>query len=89
MNLSPRPAEALLSQNDSRPDDLDIHQEGSRFGNTQVTGGLAFQGNFVGLTISEFVPTGVQVTNTHDVQTPRRRSDQHTQARSPTLPSSR
>lgn len=34
-------------------DDYQISQEGSRFGETHVTGGSVFQGNFVGLSISQ------------------------------------
>jgi hypothetical protein len=53
MDLPARPMRTLSNQEESRTRDGQIRQEGSQYGPTQVSGGIALQGNFVGVTISE------------------------------------
>lgn len=84
---SPVPVRTPVNPEDSRPGYTHIHQEGPRFGATQVSGGISLQGNFAGLTISKLMPAAVPAFNTDDVQTPQR--DPTTAASSPTPRSSR
>ncbi|EXJ95817.1 hypothetical protein A1O1_00941 [Capronia coronata CBS 617.96] len=56
MDSPARLREAQPRREDPLPNDGAIHQGGSRFGTTQVTGGWALQGNFVGLTINSTAP---------------------------------
>ncbi|CAI6226945.1 unnamed protein product [Periconia digitata] len=52
MDPTPQMQHAPTHHEPPRFGGVQIHQEGSRFGATHVTGGYVFQGNFVGLTIN-------------------------------------
>ena len=57
MELFSQPRHLLAQQESGRSSEAQIHQEGSRFGATHVTGGSVLQGNFVGLTVSKCILT--------------------------------
>ena len=65
MNLPVRSAHTEGNPEGLRTGDKHIHQ---RFGDTQVTGGIALQGNFVGVTISECILLGNHCYHTYNVQ---------------------
>jgi hypothetical protein len=89
MDLPARPQQTPTYRESSRFSNAQIHQEGSHFGATQVRDGSIFQGNFVGLTISErIVPVAVLVLNAHDAQTLQLRPSLTTQGSSRTPHSS-
>ncbi|KAL9090851.1 MAG: hypothetical protein Q9165_005059 [Trypethelium subeluteriae] len=67
MESTQRDDDAQFTAQGSQPHDTRIHQAGSSYGDTQVTGGSIFQGNFVGLTVSEYfsiVAAAAQVLTT-------------------------